>query len=95
MRFTLADARSLMHEWVTSPSLRVHMEAVAACMRAYGERVDPAQSERWAICGLLHDFDYERHPTPEEHPRVGVAHLRSIGIDEEILDAIMGHATYT
>jgi putative nucleotidyltransferase with HDIG domain len=95
MSLTLDAGRSLMREWVLNPSLRVHMESVAACMAAYATDVDPAAVERWTICGLLHDFDYERHPTPAEHPSVGVAHLRSLGVDEEILDAIMGHAEYT
>lgn len=95
MSLTLDGARTLMREWVLNPSLRVHMESVAACMAAYASEVDPANVERWTVCGLLHDFDYERHPTAEEHPRVGVAHLRSLGVDEEILDAIMGHAAYT
>lgn len=90
---TLDQARSLMHEWVASPALRVHMEAVAACMSAYARRLDPAQEERWAIAGLLHDFDYEKHPAPEEHPVVGVNHLASLGVDEEIREAILGHAS--
>ncbi len=88
-------ARTLMHEWVANPALRVHMEAVAACMTAYARIKNPADIDRWTVCGLLHDFDYERHPTAQEHPRVGVDHLRSLGMDEEILDAIMGHADYT
>ena len=95
MSLSIDAARALMREWVANPSLRVHMESVAACMAAYASIVEPAEAARWTICGLLHDFDYERHPTPEEHPRVGVAHLRSLGVDEEILDAIMGHAEYT
>lgn len=95
MSLSLDAARSLMREWVVNPSLRVHMESVAACMGAYASLADPQNVERWAVCGLLHDFDYERHPTPEEHPRVGVAHLRTLGVDEEILEAIMGHAEYT
>jgi predicted hydrolase (HD superfamily) len=81
-----------MEEWTVNPALRAHMECVGACMRAYAERNEPAQADRWFIAGLLHDFDYEKHPTPEEHPVVGVAHLRSIGVDGEILDAILGHA---
>ena len=95
MTISVEAARSLMREWVTNPSLRVHMESVGACMAAYATTVDPANVDRWTVCGLLHDFDYERHPSKEEHPRVGVAHLRTIGVDEEILDAIMGHAEYT
>lgn len=88
----LNAARVLMHEWTASPALRIHMEAVAACMAAYAGQVDPSNQERWTVCGLLHDFDYEKHPSAEEHPVVGVRHLESIGIDREILDAILGHA---
>lgn len=92
---TVDEARALMNEWVQSPSLRVHMEAVAACMRAYAQRLAPDQVERWAVAGLLHDFDYERHPSAEEHPYTGVKHLESLGVDEETRTAILGHAEYT
>lgn len=88
-------ARSIMHEWTQSPALRVHMEAVAACMAGYAGVLQPDQRDRWVVCGLLHDMDYERHPTPAEHPRVGVEHLRKLGVDDEILTAILGHAQYT
>ena len=89
------DARALMHEWTPSPALRTHMEAVGACMAAYAERLDPAQRDRWTVCGLLHDFDYEKHPSKDEHPFVGVRHLDSLGVDRETLDAILGHAEYS
>jgi len=89
------EARTLMHEWTQSESLRVHMETVAACMGAYADRLEPAERERWVVCGLLHDFDYEKHPTPEEHPFVGVKHLESLGVDGEIRTAILGHAMYS
>ena len=92
---TPEDARALMHRWTASPALRVHMECVAACMDSYARRLEPDQRDRWVVCGLLHDFDYEKHPTKEEHPRVGVEHLRTLGVDREILDAILGHAAYT
>jgi putative nucleotidyltransferase with HDIG domain len=88
----LSAARTLMHEWTASPALRVHMEAVAACMASYARVLDPANEERWGVCGLLHDFDYEKHPSAEEHPIVGVKHLESLGVDRETLDAILGHA---
>lgn len=84
-----------MHEWVESPSLRGHMEAVAACMEHHATLLAPDEVEAWTIAGLLHDFDYERHPTTEEHPFVGVEHLRGLGVDESILDAILGHAPYS
>jgi len=92
------DARSLMHEWVASPALRMHMECVAACMGAYAEKLEPnpAQRERWRVAGLLHDFDYEKHPSQAEHPFVGVTHLQSTtDVDQEIIDAILGHAEYS
>lgn len=89
------QARALMHEWTENPSLRVHMESVAASMGAAADRLDPARRERWIVCGLLHDFDYEKHPTPAEHPFVGVRHLEDLGVDEEIRTAIMGHAEYS
>ncbi len=91
----IADARNLMHEWVANPSLRTHMEAVAACMARCAREVAPGEVDRWTVAGLLHDFDYERHPDPGSHPTVGVAHLRGLGVDGEILDAILGHAEYT
>ncbi|MEE2973092.1 MAG: HD domain-containing protein [Planctomycetota bacterium] len=89
------DARTLMHEWVESPALRGHMEAVAACMADHAALHAPDEVEAWTVAGLLHDFDYERHPTLEEHPTVGVAHLRTLGVDETIREAILGHAPHT
>lgn len=85
-----------MHEWTASPALRTHMECVAACMADYAETHEPQQCDRWIVAGLLHDFDYEKHPSRDEHPFVGVAHLRQRGdVDEEIINAILGHATYS
>ena len=76
------------------------MEAVAACMAHHAAMHDPDAVDAWTIAGLLHDFDYERHPTMEEHPRrssSGVSHLRRLAsaVDEAILEAILGHAPYT
>jgi putative nucleotidyltransferase with HDIG domain len=89
-----ADALSLMQEYTASDSLRKHMLAVEAGMRAYAERFgeDP---ERWGLAGLLHDFDYERHPSPDEHPMVGCAILEQQGYPQEVVRAILGHAEYT
>jgi len=92
---TVDAARALMHDWVESPSLREHMESVAACMAYHARLHAPDEVDAWTIAGLLHDFDYEKHPTPAEHPAVGVTHLRSLGVDETILEAILGHAPYT
>ena len=89
------EARALMHEWVASPALRVHMESVAACMKAYAAKLASADTDRWVVAGLLHDFDYEKHPTPAEHPFVGVKELERRGVDDEIRAAILGHAQYS
>jgi predicted hydrolase (HD superfamily) len=89
----VAQARELMHEWTASPALRVHMECVGACMGAYAERLAPSERARWVAAGLLHDFDYERHPSPEEHPVAGVRHLEGLGVDEETRRAILAHAS--
>ena len=96
---TRADALALMREWTPSDSLRKHMLAVEAAMRAYAVRFgeDP---ERWGIAGLLHDFDYERFPNAgrsptDEHPSEGVRHLRALGYPEDVCEAILGHASYT
>jgi predicted hydrolase (HD superfamily) len=90
------EARALMHEWTPSGALRSHMECVAACMGAYADRLAPGERDRWIVAGLLHDFDYEKHPSREEHPFVGVKHLReATDVDGEIIDAILGHAEYS
>ncbi|MEL7473677.1 MAG: HD domain-containing protein, partial [Planctomycetota bacterium] len=70
-------------------------ECVAASMGAYAERLDSQDRDRWIIAGLLHDFDYERHPSAEEHPFVGVRELERLGVDEDIRLAILGHALYS
>jgi putative nucleotidyltransferase with HDIG domain len=93
------EALALVHEYTASDSLRKHMLAVEAAMRAYAAKFgeDP---ERWGLTGLVHDFDYERFPNPahsptEEHPAEGVRILRSRGWPEDILEAILGHGDYT
>lgn len=94
-----ASALALMHDYTASESLRKHMLSVEAAMRAYATRFGE-NVERWGLAGLLHDFDYERYPNDahsatEEHPAHGVSVLRDFGYDEEILQAILGHAHYT
>ena len=88
------QALALQHEWVSSESLRGHMLAVAACVKAYAATWGE-DAELWEVVGLLHDFDFERHPTPEEHPFVGVEHLRTLGVDEAVCRAILSHADYS
>ena len=83
----------LMRTWTESDSLRKHMLAVEAAMRAYARRFGEDE-EMWGITGLLHDMDYEKHPTPDEHPMVGVRELESRGYPEEVIHAIKGHADY-
>ena len=92
------DALALMHEHTSNESLRKHMLAVEAAMRAYAERFEE-DPERWGLAGLIHDFDYERFPNAahsptDEHPSWGVRLLRERGWPEDILQAILGHATY-
>ena len=87
------DALALMHEYVQNESLRRHMLAVEATMRAYalshGEDV-----EKWGIVGLLHDFDYERWPNPPDHPTKGSEILRQKQYPEDVIYAILSHADY-
>ncbi|MDB4914854.1 MAG: metal dependent phosphohydrolase [Gemmatimonadetes bacterium] len=95
---TRADALALVHEYTASDSLRKHMLAVEAAMRAYAGK-NGEDVERWGLAGLVHDFDYERfpndaHSATEEHPAEGVRILRAKGWPEDILDAILGHALY-
>ncbi len=90
---------ALVHEYTASDSLRKHMLAVETAMRAYAERFGE-DVEHWGTTGLVHDFDYERFPNAahsptEEHPAYGVRVLREKGYPEDILQAILGHATYS
>jgi predicted hydrolase (HD superfamily) len=99
------QAEALLREWTANPSLVKHGLAVARCTESYGlreaERLGWSGeegvrfAERYRCAGLLHDFDYDRHPTPEEHPFVGVAYLRENGWPEEMLHAILAHADYS
>jgi len=96
---TRDSALALMHEWTPSEALRRHMYAVEIAMRAMAERAggDP---DEWGLVGLLHDFDYERHPNAahsptEEHPAEGVRVLAGLGLPEPSQRAILGHASYT
>ena len=98
-----AQALELMQEWTQGESLRKHALSVSFCCEAYGRmeaaRLGVADADAFAdlytCAGLLHDFDYEKHPTPAEHPFVGVAYLREQGWPEEMLHAILAHADYS
>lgn len=87
-------AWSLLCEFTQSDSLRKHMLAVEACMRAYARKYGEDE-EKWGITGLLHDFDYEKYPTPQEHPFVGNKILEERGYSEEMRRAILSHAEYS
>ncbi len=86
-------AFDLLCEHTENPNLIKHMLAVEVCMRAYAVKSD-ADPDLWGITGLLHDFDYEKHPTPDEHPMFGIAILTELGYPEEMIHAIKGHAPY-
>ena len=90
----LTAARALLHEWTETESLRRHAEAVAASMGGMARRMNGDEG-LWRATGLLHDMDYERHPTPEAHPYVGVEELERLGYPEAMRAAILGHAPYT
>ncbi|MBO6575268.1 MAG: HDIG domain-containing protein [Rhodothermales bacterium] len=91
---TYAESLELFHTWTESDSLRRHAYAVEAAMAEYARHLGEDE-ELWRITGLLHDMDYEKHPTPEEHPFVGVEVLRERGYPKAVTDAILGHATYS
>ncbi len=87
------DVVALLDEWITSASLKRHCLAVETAMRAYadnfGENVDA-----WGMVGLIHDFDYERHPSADQHPVEGARVLTSDGYPEWLIDAVLSHADY-
>lgn len=91
---TLVESRGILHEFTSSTNLRRHAYAVGAAMRAYAAKVGE-KSERWEAVGLLHDFDYEKYPTLDEHPFKGADILRLRGVDEEFIRDIFAHAPHT
>src|SRR5271166_6983058 len=103
--YTRQRAWELLCVWTQSQSLLKHALAVETCVRAYGEREADARAmtgrgrdnfvDAYSITGLLHDFDYERHPSLEEHPFVGNRLLVDQGWPEQIRTAILGHASYS
>jgi predicted hydrolase (HD superfamily) len=87
-------AWALLTEWTTSESLRKHAMAVEAAVRGYARRFG-ADEDEWGIVGLLHDFDYERYPTLDDHPFRGCEELRRRGYPEWVMRAILSHAQYS
>jgi len=84
------DAWEIVNEFTRSPNLVKHMLAVEAAMRAYAHKLDQDE-ELWATVGLLHDFDWEIHPTLNEHPIKGAEILRQRGWDQEIIQTVLSH----
>ena len=103
--FTREDAWTLLNEHTQSASLIKHALAVESCVRAYAEREADAAGltgearaallDTWTATAVLHDFDYEKHPSAEEHPFVGNKILTEQGWPEEVRTAILGHAEYS
>jgi putative nucleotidyltransferase with HDIG domain len=89
-----AAAWGLLTEFTQSESLRKHALAVEACMRAYAKKFS-GDENLWGVVGLLHDFDYDKYPSLEDHPYRGNEILKERGYSDEIRKAIMSHAEYT
>lgn len=86
-------AWEILCRYTKTEPLRKHGLAVEAAMRAYARKYG-GDEEKWACVGLLHDFDFEMHPTEEEHPEKGVPILREHGVPEDIIHAVRCHAPY-
>jgi len=88
------EALALVREYVKNENLVRHMLAVEAAMRFYADKFGE-DVEAWGLAGLLHDFDWEIHPTLEEHPQAGAPILRQHGVDETLIRAVLSHADHT
>jgi len=89
-----AEAWEILNEYTKNPNLIKHALAVEAAMRAYAVKYGE-DAETWGLVGLLHDFDYEKYPTAEDHPFRGAEILREKGVDEKLIRTMMSHAEYT
>jgi len=87
-------ALKIVQEYIKNQNLQRHMLAVEAAMRFYAEKLGEDE-DMWGITGLLHDFDWEIHPTLDEHPQAGAPILRQKGVPEEIIRAVLSHADHT
>src|SRR3954463_13017993 len=88
------SAWGLLCEYTPSESLRKHARSVEACMRAYAKKLGEDE-QKWGLTGLIHDFDYERWPSAEDHPFRGNEILTQLGYPEDIRRAILSHADYS
>lgn len=88
------EALNIVRTYVKNENLVNHMLSVAAAMRFYAEKFGE-DAEKWEVVGLLHDFDWEIHPTLAEHPQAGAPILRELGVSEEVIRAVLSHAEET
>ena len=93
-KYDRQEALKLLKEYTKSDSLLRHAYAVEQAMRKYAQKFNEDE-DKWGVTGLLHDFDYEKYPTAEKHPFMGNKILKEHGYEDDILNAIMGHAEYT
>src|SRR3954454_17440303 len=91
---TRDEALSILHEFTKSENLRKHALAVEACVTAYASKFGEDET-KWSVTALLHDFDWEIHPTLPDHPTKGEPLLAERGVDEEIRRALLSHADFT
>ena len=91
---TREEAWNIVCEFTKSEGLRKHALAVETCVTAYARKLG-ADEQLWSVTSLMHDFDWEIHPTLEEHPQKGEPILKERGVDEEIRRAILSHANHT
>ncbi len=91
---TRDEALALVREYVKNENLVRHMLSVEAAMRFYAEKYNE-DVEKWGLVGLLHDFDWETHPTLEEHPQAGEPILRERGVPEDVIHGVLSHADHT
>ncbi len=91
---TRSEALAIVREFIKNENLVRHMLAVEAAMRFYAAKYGE-DVETWGQTGLLHDFDWEIHPTLEEHPQAGASILKARGVSDEIIQAILSHADHT